>query len=230
MAGGVGARSAVGDLATGGGAALDGQERLGDIGPAGVPLDAAALDRVLGFEYQQILGLKAVMDRRGFRVEVAHQVEHAIADAGDVDTDVLNIETLCELFDLGGLVVERMPPPAVLLQDAEFRPRFQRRGDHHARGVVAGAARIVAKPYRAVAEGAIQFRVVVLPQRQVGIAALQVLEPERALAAVDEFAVEQLLEFVFVVLQLQLLEVEQIAAAIDRILDGDGLAPLAVWA
>jgi len=106
VAGGVGARSAVGDLATGGGAALDGQERLGDIGPAGVPFDAAALDRVLGLEYQQVLGLKAVMDRRGFRVEVAHQVEHAIAHAGDIDTDVLHVETLGKLFDLGGLVIE----------------------------------------------------------------------------------------------------------------------------
>ena len=92
------------------------------------------------------------MDRRGFGVEVAHQVEHAIAHAGDVDTDVLHVEPLGELFDLGGLVVERMPTPAVLLQDAEFRPGFQRRGDDHARRVVAGAARIVTKPYRAVAE------------------------------------------------------------------------------
>lgn len=140
------------------------------------------------------------MDWRGFRVEVAHQVEHAIAYAGDVDTDVLDVETLCKLFDLGGLVVERMPPPAVLLQNAEFGPGFQRWGDHHTRGVVAGAARIVAKPHRAVAERPIQFRVVVLPQRQVGIAALQILEPERALAAVDELAVKQLLELVFVVL------------------------------
>ena len=145
------------------------------------------------------------MDWRGFRVEVAHQVEHAITHAGDVDTDVLDVETLGQLFDLCGLVVERMPPPAVLFQDAEFRPGFQRRGDHHARGVVAGAARIVAKPHRAVAERPVQFWVVVLPQRQVGIAALQILETERALAAVDELAVEQLLEFVFVVLQLQLL-------------------------
>ena len=230
VTGGVGARSAVGDLAAGGGAALDGQERLGDVGPAGVPLDAAALDRVLGLEDQQVLGLKAVMDRRGFGVEVAHQVEHAIAHTGDVDADVLHVEALGKLFDLGGLVVERMPPPAVLFQDAEFRPGFQRRCDHHAGGVVAGAAWVVAQPDRTVAERPIQFRVVVFPQRQVGVAALQILEAEGALAAIDEFAIEQLLEFVFVVLQLQLLQVEQIAAAIDRVLDGDGLAPLAIGA
>ena len=52
MAGGVGARSAVGNLSAGGGAALDGQERLGDVGPAGIPLNTAALDRVLGLEDQ----------------------------------------------------------------------------------------------------------------------------------------------------------------------------------
>lgn len=205
VTGGVGARSAVGDLAAGGGAALDGQERLGDVGPAGVPLDAAALDRVLGLEDQQVLGLKAVMDRRGFGVEVAHQVEYAIAHTGDVDADVLDVETLGKLFDLGGLVVERMAPPAVLLQDAEFRPGFQRWGDHHTRGVVAGAARVVAQPDRTVAERPIQIRVVVLPQQQVGIAAFQILEAEGALAAVDKFAHEQLLELVVFVLQLQLL-------------------------
>ena len=163
VAGGVGARSAVGDLAAGGGAALDGQESLGDIGPAGVPLDTATLDRVLGLEYQGVFGLKAVMDRRGLRVEVAHQVEHAIAHTGDIDTDVLHVETLGKFFDLGGLVGERMPTPAVLFQDAEFRPRFQRRGDHHAGGVVAGPAGVVAQPNRAVAEWPIQFGVVVLP-------------------------------------------------------------------
>lgn len=100
------------------------------------------------------------MDRRGLRVEVAHQVEHAIAHTGDVDADVLHVETLGELFDLGGLVGERMAPPAVLFQDAEFRPGLERWGDHHTGGVVAGAARIIAKPYRAVAEWAIQFGVV----------------------------------------------------------------------
>ena len=118
----------------------------------------------------------------------------------------------------------------MFFQNAEFRPGFQRWGDHHTGGVVAGTARIVAKPDRAVAERPIQFRVVVFPQRQIGIAALQVFEAERALAAVDEFAVEQLLEFVFVVLQLQLFQVEQIAAAGDGVVEGDGLAPLPIGA
>jgi len=36
-------------------AALDCQERLGDIVPAGIPLDTAADDRVLGLEHQGIL-------------------------------------------------------------------------------------------------------------------------------------------------------------------------------
>ena len=163
VAGGVGARSAVGDLTAGGGAAFDGQERLGDVRPAGVPLDTAALNRVLGLKDQGVFGLQAVVDWRGLRVEVAYQVEHAIAHAGDIDTDVLHVETLGKFFDLGGLVGERMPTPAVLFQNAEFRSRFQRRGDHHAGGVVAGPAWVVAQPDRAVAERPIQFRVVVLP-------------------------------------------------------------------
>lgn len=52
VTGGVGARSAVGDLAAVGRAALDRQEGLGDIVPAGVPLYAAALDGVLRLEHQ----------------------------------------------------------------------------------------------------------------------------------------------------------------------------------
>ena len=106
VTGGVRARSAVGDLAAGGGAALDGQECLSDIGPAGVPLDATALDRVLGLEYQSIFGFKAVMDSGRTRVEVAHQVKHAVTDTGRVDADVLHVETLGKLLDLIGLVLE----------------------------------------------------------------------------------------------------------------------------
>jgi len=62
VAGGVGARCAVGDLATSGGAALDRQEGLGDVVPAGIPLDPAALNRVLGLEHQSVFGLEAVVD------------------------------------------------------------------------------------------------------------------------------------------------------------------------
>src|SRR5450830_740903 len=79
VAGGVGARGAVGDLAAGGGATLDGQKGGGNVVPAGVPFDATALDRVLGFEYQGVFGFQAVVDRGGAREEVAHQVEHAVA-------------------------------------------------------------------------------------------------------------------------------------------------------
>ncbi len=106
------------------------------------------------------------MDRRGFRVEIAHQVEHAVTHAGDIDADVLNVETFGEFLDLGGLVGERMPPPAVLLQNPEPRPGLQRRGHHHAGGIVAGAAGIVAKPHRAVAERplCLRIRIVVSPQ------------------------------------------------------------------
>ena len=93
---GLGARSAVGDLAAAGGAAFDGQERLGNIGPAGIPLDAAALDRVLRLKDQRVFGFQAVVNRRCPWIEVAHQVEHAITDAGGVDANVLHVEPLGE--------------------------------------------------------------------------------------------------------------------------------------
>lgn len=125
VAGGVGARGAVGDLAAGGGAAFDGQESGGDVVPAGVPFDAAALDRVLGFEYQRVFGFQAVVDRRGTREEIAHQVEHAIAHAGDVDADVLHVEAFAQFFNLAGLVGERVAAPGVFFQDAEFTPPNQ---------------------------------------------------------------------------------------------------------
>ena len=57
VAGGVGARCAVGHLTAAGGAALDRQESLSDIVPAGVPLDTAADNGVLRLEYQAVLGL-----------------------------------------------------------------------------------------------------------------------------------------------------------------------------
>ena len=181
MAGGLGARSAVSDLTAASSAALDGQERLGDICPAGIPLDTAALDRVLCLENQRVFGFQAVVNRGCARVEIAYQVEHAVTDAGDIDADVLHVEALGELLDLLGLVLERLPPPTVLLQDAEFRTGLQRWGNDHAGGVVARAAGVVADPYRAVAKGPVVVGLVVLPQRQVGVAALQVFQAERAL-------------------------------------------------
>jgi hypothetical protein len=62
VTGGLSARSAVGDLAAVGGSALNGQEGLGDVGPAGIPLDAAALDRVLGLEDQRVFRFQAVVN------------------------------------------------------------------------------------------------------------------------------------------------------------------------
>ena len=104
--GGVCAGRAVGDLATARGTALDCQECLRDVVPACIPLDTAALDRVLGFEHQGVFGFQAVVDRGRTRVEVAHQVEHAVTDAGGIDTDVLHVEALGEFLDLLGLVLE----------------------------------------------------------------------------------------------------------------------------
>lgn len=46
------------------------------------------------------------MDRRSAREEVAHQIEHPITHPSDVDPDVLHVEALAQLLDLGGLVGE----------------------------------------------------------------------------------------------------------------------------
>ena len=154
---------------------------MGDICPAGIPFDAAALDRVLRFEHQRVFRFQAVVNRRCPWVEVTHQFEYAITDAGNIDADVLHVEALGKFLDLSSLELERLSSPAVLLQDAEFRSSFEWRGNDHASGVVAGPAGVVADPDGAVAIGAVFFGLVVLPQRQVGVATLQVFQAERAL-------------------------------------------------
>ncbi|MCY1449148.1 hypothetical protein D9M71_658700 [compost metagenome] len=87
---------------------------------------------------------------------------------------MLHVEALGEPLDLFRLVLERLTTPAVLLQDSEFAASLQRRGDDHAGCVVAGAAGVVADPDRAVAKWPIVFRVVIGPQRQIRVAALQI--------------------------------------------------------
>jgi len=57
VAGGFCTRGAVGDLTAGGGTALDRQEGLRDVAPAGIPLDARVLDGVLSLENQGVLRL-----------------------------------------------------------------------------------------------------------------------------------------------------------------------------
>lgn len=93
--------------------------------PAGVPFDATALDGVLGFEHQCVFGFEAVVDRGRTREELTHQVEYAVADAGDVDADVLHVEAFAQFFNLAGLVGERVAAPGVFFQDAEFTPPNQ---------------------------------------------------------------------------------------------------------
>lgn len=104
--GGVGPRCAEGDLPAVGGAALDRQEGLCNIGPTGVPFDPRCPDDVLGLKHQCGFRLQAVVDLPGPRVEVVHQVEHTDAHASGIDANVLHIETLRELLDLGSLVSE----------------------------------------------------------------------------------------------------------------------------
>lgn len=118
----------------------------------------------------------------------------------------------------------------MLLQNPEPRPGLQRRGQYHAGGIVAGAAGIVAKPHRAVAERplGLRIRIVVSPQALVGVAAFEVGQGEDALRAVDEFAHVQLVEAVFVVFEAQTVDIEQITTAGCRVFDGDFLAPLAI--
>lgn len=232
VAGGLGARSAVGDLATRGGGALDGQEGRGDIVPSRVPLNPSALDRVLRLKHQRVLGLKAVVNRRRPRVEIAHQIKHAIPDTRDIDADVLHVETIADLLHLGGLVGERVAAPRVLFQNAELAALLQRRRNHHTRGIVPRAAGVVTQPHRRIAEGPFGFRVsvVVGPQRAVRITPFQIRQAERALDTVDELAKVDLLKHLVRVFQAQLLKIKQIAATGHRIENVDDLAPLTVRA
>lgn len=230
MTGGLGPGRAERDLPAVGGAAFDCQERLGDVGPAGVPLHPARLDDVLGFEHKRGFRLEAVVDRLGPWVEVAHQVIHADTHTGCIDTDVLDVETLGELLDLCGLMGERLPSPAVLLQDPELSTRFSRWRDDHAGRIVPGTARVVAQPDWRVAERTFGGRVVIVPEAKVGVGLFEVSQAEHRLGAVDELAHEQLLEAFFVVLQAQAVDIEQIAAAGNGIFQRDDLAPLAIRA
>ena len=163
VAGGLGPGRAEGDLPAAGGAALDGQEGLRDIGPARVPLDPACADNVLGFQHQGRFRFQAVVDPLRTRVEVANHVVHPDADASGVDADVLDVEALGQFLDLCRLVRERLSTPAVFLQDPEIAARIRRRRDDNASGIVAGTARVVADPDRAVAEWSIRVLVVVVP-------------------------------------------------------------------
>ena len=217
-------------MPAGGGAALDRQEGLGDISPARIPFDTAALNRVLRFEYQGVFSFKAVVNRGRTWVEVAHQVEHAVTDAGGVDTYVLHVETLGQFLDLCRLICERMPAPTVLFQNAELGTRFERWGNNYTGSVVAGAAWVVAQPNRAVAIRSGVVRFVICPQGQIGIATLQIGQGKSAHRAVDKLAAEQLFKLILVVLQLELRQVEQVAATGDGIVNGDDLAPLAIGA
>lgn len=230
MARGVGTRCAVGNLPATRGAALDGQEGLSDVVPAGIPFDPAPLNRVLRFEYERVFRFEAVVNRGRARVKIAHQVKHSVANAGGIDTDVLHVETLGKFLDLLGLVLERLPTPAVLFQNPELGTRLQRWGNDHATGVVAGTAGVVSDPHGAVTEGAGFVGIVVRPQGQVGVAAFQIRQGKGALSAVDKLAHEQLFKFVAVKLQPQLLQVEPVTTAGDRVEDGDDLAPLTIGA
>lgn len=175
VASGLGPGGAECDLSAVGGPALDRQEGLRDVGPSRVPLDPARTDHVLGLEHQGRLRFQAVVDPLRTRVEVADHVVHPDADAGGVDADVLDVEAFGQLLDLGRLVGERLPTPAVFLQDPEVAARLGRRRDHNTSGVVACTAWVVADPDRVVAERSIVVLVVVVPQHQVGVAAFEIL-------------------------------------------------------
>lgn len=163
MAGGLGPGRAVCDQSAGRGAALDREERRRDLGPTGIPFDALALDHVLGLEHQGVLRLQAVVNRRSPGIEILHQVKYAVANPGNVDADVLDVETLAQLLDLPSLVRERGSAPGVLLQDPELAARLQRRGDDDARRIIAGPAGVIAEPNRAVVERPRAVRIVVGP-------------------------------------------------------------------
>ena len=116
------------------------------------------------------------------------------------------------------------------LQNAELPARLCRRGQHHQAGAVARVAGVVAHPHRAPAKR---------PQAQglhigpglpaVHHAALQLCQREHAVAVIEKPAHQQVLEFLRAVLQPQLVNVEQVAAAAHGVHDGDDLPPNLVF-
>lgn len=106
VSGSLGSRGAERNLAATSGAALDGQEGLRNVGPAGVPLDPAGSDHVLGLEHQSRFRLQAVVNPLRTWVEVADDVVHPDPHAGGIDADVLDVEAFGQLFDLSRLVGE----------------------------------------------------------------------------------------------------------------------------
>lgn len=120
----------------------------------------------------------------------------------------------------------------MLFQNPELATRYQWGRDHHTGGVVSGAAGVVAYPHRGIAEGSVGFRigVEVGPQHKVRVTTLQVCQVERALSAVDELAQVKLVEHFIRVLKTQLLQIEQVTAAGNGVINSDDLAPLPVRA
>ncbi|MNE52499.1 hypothetical protein D3C80_1471740 [compost metagenome] len=115
----------------------------------------------------------------------------------------------------------------VSLQHAELATWYQWRRNHDQAGGVARLCRVIPNPDLPVSEGPGSKRLVVRPDRPtVHHARLQHVQREDARAVVDKLTHQQILERRRVVLEPQFVDIEQIAAPLLRVHDGDDLPRL----
>ncbi|KAF1072712.1 MAG: hypothetical protein GAK45_00147 [Pseudomonas citronellolis] len=223
----------VGELPPAGGHGLaHGHQSRRQVGPAGIELQPAVLDHVIGLHHQAQLHLRRVVEGRETREEAAHQLGNASAHAGGVDPDIGHPVALGHLADELGLSGEIHAPELVPLQHTELAARHRWWRHHHQPGGVPGLCRVIPQPDLAVCERTGREGLVVLVPLQPAVhhARLQHRQRKDTRAVVDELAHQQVLEGLGVVLMAQFFQVEQIAAAALGIQDRDDLPPELVLA
>ncbi len=224
MASGTRAPCGVGHLAPArGDGFLDRQQRLREVGPAGVVFQPFVIDYVVGFQHQPHFHLGRVVEDSHAGEEL-HQLSNAGAHAGRIHADVGHPIALGDLLDERRLVFELHALELVAFQHAELAPRHQRRGHNHDARAVAGLSRVVADPHGAVAVGPDGKRLVI------DLAGLQHREREHTGAVVHELAHQQVGELLGAVVTAQLLDIEQVTATVRRVQHGHDLAPDGVLA
>lgn len=198
MASGTRAPCGVGHLAPArGDGFLDRQQRLREVGPAGVVFQPFVIDYVVGFQHQPHFHLGRVVEDSHAGEELAHQLSNAGAHAGRIHADVRHPIAFGDLLDERRLVFELHALELMAFQHAELAPRHQRRGHHHDARAVASLGRVVADPHSAVAVGTDRKRLVVVRPLDpaTDLAGLQHGEREHAGAVVHELAHQQIGEF-----------------------------------
>ena len=167
------------------------------------------------------LGLDGVKDRRCLREERADLLENADAGAGHVDADVLEVVAAHKFPDAFGLPEVGLVEPFVACDQPVCAAFLERRGYDDEAGVVTAPGRVIASPDRHVAERPLRVRVKVRPCFRVRITLFEIGQLEHGLGVVNELAHEEVPELVPGVFKAQGVNVEEVAAARDRVFQRD---------